>query len=88
MKKAASLVGLEPTALLAMSSAHRAIHLSHGEWRKWQKLAGFWCYIIDKPGPPRFAPRSTILVASTSQLTKKYLKVKFSLKILAAQNNS
>ena len=46
MKNAAPLVALEPTALVAMSSAHRAIHLSHGGWRTWQKLAGFCCYII------------------------------------------
>ena len=46
MKNAAPLVGLKPTALVAMSSAHRAIHLSHGGWRTWQKLAGFCCYII------------------------------------------
>ena len=40
MKNAAPPVGLEPTAVIAMRLAHRAIHLRQGGWRTWQKLAG------------------------------------------------
>ena len=47
MKYAAPPVGLEPTAFVAMSSAHRAIHLRDLGWRTWQKLAGFYCYVIE-----------------------------------------
>ena len=34
-------------AFVAISSAHRAIHLRHSEWRSWQKLAGFCSYVIE-----------------------------------------
>ena len=47
MKNAVSPVGLKPTTFVAMSSARRAIHLRHGGWRTWQKLAGFYCYVIE-----------------------------------------
>ena len=47
MKNAAPPVGLKLTAFVAMSSVHRAIHLLHGGWRNWQKLAGFYCYDIE-----------------------------------------
>ena len=38
MKIAAPPVGLEPTAVVAMPFARRAIHLRHGGWKTWQKL--------------------------------------------------
>ena len=41
-KNAALPVELEFTTFVAMSSAHRAIHLLHGGWRTWQKLAGIY----------------------------------------------
>ena len=34
-------------AFVAMSSAHRTIHLRHGGWRTWRKLAGFYWYVIE-----------------------------------------
>ena len=47
MKNAALPVGLERTAFVAISFANRAIHLRHGGWRTREKLAGFYCYVIE-----------------------------------------
>ena len=47
MKNAAPPVGLEPMSFVAMSSAHHANHLHHSGWRIVQKLAGFYCYVIE-----------------------------------------
>ena len=40
-------VGLEPTAVVALSAAHRAIHLCPSGWGTWEKLAGFDCNVIE-----------------------------------------
>ena len=47
MKNATPPVELEPTAFVAMSPAHRTIHLRHGEWSTWQKFAGIDSYVIE-----------------------------------------
>ena len=47
MENAAPPVGLEPTTIVALSSAHRANHLRHSGRRTLQKLAGFYCYVIE-----------------------------------------
>ena len=46
-ENASPSVGREPTIFVALSSAHRTIHLRHGGWRNWQKLAGFDCYVME-----------------------------------------
>ena len=48
MKNAAPPVGLKPTTFVALSFAHRSIHLRHGGWRTWQKLAVFYCYVVNE----------------------------------------
>ena len=47
MRNAAPPVGLKPTTFVALSSAHRALHLRQGGWSAWQKLAEFYCYVIE-----------------------------------------
>ena len=47
MENAAPPVGLEPTTILALSSAHRANHLRHSGRRALGKLARFYCYVIE-----------------------------------------
>ena len=37
----------KPTTFVALSSAHRTIHLRHGGWGTSQKLAGLDCYVIE-----------------------------------------